>query len=434
MGVISVSRIATAIALCSLSLACDLRPTSPTAAPVADPVAGPKVSSGPPGRAYNIASVSCVANVMSQSVKCGTARAPSTNALPDLIVGGQNVYVKLTSNNVAYNSGTGQFTFNTTVQNLIPQPLGTTDGTTIDPNGVRTFFENGPTATGGTGSVSVVPDGFGTFTGAGQPYYQYLELLTQNQISGARGWTLIMPPTVTSMAFDVLVSAPVQFPNGYVDITPIAPLIHPDVATPLTFSVKTAVGNPLPGQTVTWSTGDANTATVDASGVITPLRAGSTAITATNDVRVNSITINVSGANRSWGGATSSAFATGTNWPLHNIPAVSADTMTVPTGAPNMPVLGSATSLNGLVMQTSTSFDLTSFNLTVANVVTVASGSAVTASAGGRVILSGGTVDGSLPVVNVEGVVNTTGDVTADGSIVVHGGTLKSAGNTVTVH
>ena len=70
----------------------------------------------------------------------------------DLIIGGQNVNVKLTSSNVAYNSGTGRFTFDVTVQNLIPQPLGTTDGTTLAPGGVSVFFTSGPTVTDGTDS------------------------------------------------------------------------------------------------------------------------------------------------------------------------------------------------------------------------------------------------------------------------------------------
>ncbi|MDB4913427.1 MAG: Regulator of chromosome condensation repeat-containing protein [Gemmatimonadetes bacterium] len=413
-------------------VSCDLRPTSPLAVPKEDPKA-PKVAGGPPAQAYNIASVPCVANVATLSVQCGKATLPSSGTLPDIIIGSQNVYVTLTSSNAAYNSGTGQFTFNTTVTNLIPQKLGTADGTTLDPNGVRVFFDNGPTATAGSGTVSVVPDGFATFTASGQPYYQYNNVLAQNVTSAAKGWTLIMPPTVGAFAFDVYVSAPVQFPNGYVDIAPIGSLIHPDVTTPLTFSVKTAVGNAISGQTVTWSAADLSVATVDAAGVITSLKGGTTLVTGTDGVRTNSVTVNVSGANRSWGGATNTQYTTGTNWPLHNIVPVSSDTVTVPTGAANMPVLTGAASLDGVVMQATTTFNLSTFDLTIAKAVTMAATGAITASSG-RVILSGGTVDGTLPTTRVDGAVTTSGTMVVSGTIQVNGGTLKSVGNTITVH
>jgi hypothetical protein len=40
----------------------------------------------------------------------------------------------------------------------------------------------------------VLPDGFATFTAAGQPYYQYNQVLANGVTSAAKAWTLIMRP------------------------------------------------------------------------------------------------------------------------------------------------------------------------------------------------------------------------------------------------
>ncbi|HYW13064.1 MAG TPA: lamin tail domain-containing protein [Longimicrobium sp.] len=128
-----------------------------------------------------------------------------------MIIGGQNVYVKLRSSNNSYNSTTQIFQFDVTVENLLNEAMGTPDGIVPDPEGIRVFFHSGPTVTSGTGSVSVVnPDGFATFTAAGQPYYTYSEILAKNDTSAAKTWQFSMPPTVT-IAFQVLVETDVQY-------------------------------------------------------------------------------------------------------------------------------------------------------------------------------------------------------------------------------
>src|SRR5829696_7084504 len=91
----------------------------------------------------------CRANVSALTVSCDES-APTSGAARDLIVGGQNLYVKLTSSGLLYVAGTGSFTFDLTVQNLIPQAMGTNDGTTADGAGVQVFFQTLPTVTGGT--------------------------------------------------------------------------------------------------------------------------------------------------------------------------------------------------------------------------------------------------------------------------------------------
>src|SRR6185436_13304787 len=67
----------------------------------------------------------CSASVTARTVSC--ADATNGTVSRDVIFGGQNVFVKLTSSNLVYNSGTGSFTFDVTVQNLITQAMGTND-------------------------------------------------------------------------------------------------------------------------------------------------------------------------------------------------------------------------------------------------------------------------------------------------------------------
>jgi hypothetical protein len=128
----------------------------------------------------------------------------------DLILGGQNTYVKLTSSGVVANAST--VTANVTVQNLTVQPWSTTDGTTPDPTGVRIFFAQGP-----SGVVTVV-NATGTFyfTNSNQPYFQYsgadLDLdgtsgiLARNETSRSLTWQFDLNGGPGTFTFTVYIS------------------------------------------------------------------------------------------------------------------------------------------------------------------------------------------------------------------------------------
>lgn len=161
----------------------------------------------PPGQPpAPLAQLECRVDVRQAVLAC----SPVTQSL-DLpggirgeIVGGQDVYVKITSSGTSYDSGTEIFQSNVTVQNLLQKAMGTSDGTTV--TGVDVFFATGPTVTDGTGSVTVnAPTG--TFTGQDQPYFHYNEILTPFEISEALNWTFNVPSTVNFFTFTLLVSA-----------------------------------------------------------------------------------------------------------------------------------------------------------------------------------------------------------------------------------
>ena len=79
----------------------------------------------------------CVVRVRDAAVTCA-APAPRTGARA-LTLGGQNSYVRVISSNVAYDSVTQVFSADFAVQNLLPQPIGTSDGVTAESS-----FEPGP--------------------------------------------------------------------------------------------------------------------------------------------------------------------------------------------------------------------------------------------------------------------------------------------------
>jgi DNA/RNA endonuclease G (NUC1) len=160
-----------------------------------------------PAEAPSPLRLECAADVRRATVTC----ADGAQAGRRTLFGGQNVYVRLASTNVAYDSVTEEFRADVTVQNLLQQAMGTADGVAADPAGIRVFFHAGPTATGGTGVVEVAnADGAGTFTASGQPYFQYPGILARQATSAAKTWRWSVPKTVTGFAFTVFVSAALE--------------------------------------------------------------------------------------------------------------------------------------------------------------------------------------------------------------------------------
>lgn len=203
----------------------------------------------------------CDADVRAERVRCGDP-ATLTGGARAVIMG--SPYVVLTSSNVNYNAGTQLFTFDVTVKNQIWQPIGTTDGSTLDASGVRAFFHQEPVATSGSGIITVVPDGYGTFTASAQPYYQYDAVLDSGEVSSTRQWTFQMPSTVGSFSFTVYVSAPVQYENGLLTVT-LSPTSVSAGGSPSTATavVRSAV-KVLTTGTVSWSSPNTLVATTSA--------------------------------------------------------------------------------------------------------------------------------------------------------------------------
>jgi DNA/RNA endonuclease G (NUC1) len=150
----------------------------------------------------------CTVTVKSGQMHCSEPGVPS--GILATLYGGQNQLVRLASTNA--DSAGGIFSIDVTVTNLLAnQAIGTLDGTTPHPDGVRVFFVEGPTRTGGSGTVELDSvDGTGIFTSADQPYMQYDEVLAPQQMSAPRKWRFRITPGVETFHFAVLISTEAQ--------------------------------------------------------------------------------------------------------------------------------------------------------------------------------------------------------------------------------
>jgi Bacterial Ig-like domain (group 2) len=371
---------------------------------------------GPVEPATTVAALTCSVAVESGAVACVPA-VPRTGDAGGLIVGNQGVHVQLTSSNVSYDAGTGQFSFDATLQNLIEQPLGTTDGTTPDPGGINIYFNDLPTVTEGTGTAAVIPDGFGFFTAAAQPFFSYPYLLEQTDVSLAETWTFVVQPTVTRFVFTVYVSAPVEYPTGYITLDGELPgasygPLHPSAPHALTAVVKNAVGAAVPG-TVTFGTADPSCAQVNGTGTVTGVRAGSCAVTATSGAFAGEMLFDVTGTQRTWNGSVSADWSAGGNWNGGIVPAA-ADSVVIPAGVANLPALVAATSIGGVDVADGATLSLGAFDLTAsAGVATgYTPGSGILATSGVLALAgTGETVRGRVPTLQVTGDYALGGDL-----------------------
>jgi hypothetical protein len=287
-----------AMPLAALLNACAERSPLATASPDGPPPLAPAGS----------VTLECRVQVASRAMACG---APSPGGRADLLVGGQDRFVKIRSSNVAVGAlpppalgGQGgealsaaytlQLTADVTVQNLLSLPMGTTDGTTPDPAGVRIFFFSPPTVIGGSGEVGVINyDGLATFTASGQPYFAYPGILTPGAVSAAKNWRFGFTAGVTEFSFLLMVAAPLPNEAGWLNLETAFPALAPGQAVALTVTAQNATGSPSALRPVTWSSSDPAVARVDNIGVVVAVAAGEATVTATDGTRSGSTLVTV---------------------------------------------------------------------------------------------------------------------------------------------
>lgn len=260
------------------ALACD----GPVDVPLG-PDPGPDPAPGPRGDVS--LAMTCTADLASEKMSCeGGDTKPEGISGTYVTFGGQGEFVQLTSSGTTFD-GVSLFETNVTLQNLIPQPMGTSDANscTGGASAVFIFFHSGPS----NGVVVANPDGTGTFTDSNQPFFQYDPpihftsetgnwCLDPNETSSAKNWefdTSGMPEGVTTFTFSVFVDSEVPYPDGFVDVTPDPAGIETNGTRQLTATVRDVVGREVTGRTITWSESDASLATVDNTGLVS---AGST--------------------------------------------------------------------------------------------------------------------------------------------------------------
>lgn len=221
--------------------------------------------------------LSCRANVRSATLDCERPQGVGQSFGPSfLIVGGQGEFVQLASANPDYDGTTEVFSADVTVQNLIAQPIGSSDGVNV--TGVRVFFHTGPTVTQWTGptapTVTVAnADGFATFTATDQLYHLYDEVLLPGEVSASKTWEWDVPPEATEFVFEVFVEGPVYFPSGWIEVAPYPTAVGVGSTVPLTATIKDVIGRTVTG-TVNWSSSADTVATVNAAGTVSGVAPG----------------------------------------------------------------------------------------------------------------------------------------------------------------
>ena len=181
----------------------------------------PGITPNPSGETRGSAAFQCTASTGSLTISCAPAElsaAKTGDVKAAVILGGQNLNVRvLTGGPPAYLDSIGEFRFNLALVNLMAQAMGTANGVTKSPAGIKVFLLSGPTLTSGSGSTGVISDGTATFTAPGQHYYEFNgnvgvdSLLSTGEHSSPRIFRFLLPPNVT-FVFTILISTDVQFP------------------------------------------------------------------------------------------------------------------------------------------------------------------------------------------------------------------------------
>jgi uncharacterized protein YjdB len=102
--------------------------------------------------------------------------------------------------------------------------------------------------------------------------------------------------TITAMSEGKSASAAIvvaAVPVATVDVEPASVALQVGATARLTATPRDALGNPLSGRVVSWTTSDANIAFVDGSGLVTGAREGSTTVSATSEGHSGSSAITV---------------------------------------------------------------------------------------------------------------------------------------------
>ena len=182
-----------------LAAACGDHPTG-----TADPSAA-----APPAETFRV-ELRCTASIAQPGLSCEGETGSAGAASRTIMVGGQNIYVRLTASGATYNPSDSIFQVFVTVENLMTQVFGSPDGE-ID-TGLRIFFQDEPIATLGTGSVGVNnPDGTDFFLSPNQLYFQDTGLLYTGDVSEGRWWEFKVDPDVQTFYFGVFVQG--QLPH-----------------------------------------------------------------------------------------------------------------------------------------------------------------------------------------------------------------------------
>ncbi|MFL5385317.1 MAG: hypothetical protein ACJ8GN_22590 [Longimicrobiaceae bacterium] len=392
------------------------------------------------GTAIPLAQLVCSASVSGLTVSCTAPKPDAGDARADIVYGGQDVFVVSTTSSVNYNAATHKFTFNLNIRNLLRQAIGTTNGVAADPSGVKVFFHQPPTVTSGTGVITVDnSDGAGTFTATGQQYYQYIQLIEPYAQSANKLWQFDVPATAAAFEFKLLISSPVQFPTGWIDVS------EPTYALSRTYSktlfgvVRDQFGQVIPGAVITWNSVNPAIATITPGGEVTGVLPGAVDLVASSTNNVPGTTgasqtgaghFTITGTSLVWtAGAGTTDWNTPGNWD-RGVSPVAEDSATIPVvGVGIYPVFTANQSIGRIDVADAAAVHIGPFDLTASQDVLAGLSGGITSTTG-RVLMTGiaKTTSGLLPRMRVSGTYSLAGNVNSTASLRVESGRIRSTG------
>ncbi len=134
----------------------------------------------------------------------GTTGSGWMTCSPSELSGGMNLW--LTDSNLSVSGNVMRFDL--TVQNLMPEGVGTPDGVMVDTAGIRVFIASA------SAGFAVAHNGDGDKAlysgGAARPYFTYPQKLAKDEVSAARTLELTFTPGTTTFNFQLYVVAEVQ--------------------------------------------------------------------------------------------------------------------------------------------------------------------------------------------------------------------------------
>lgn len=144
-----------------------------------------------------------------QLVARAAAARPATTGdrTKAVIIGGDDDYIALTPSNAQYVPANGTFYVEFTLENRLGQPLSTIDGV----SGADSTFAKVFLVSGSGVALAANPEGLGTFTASGQPFWIYRQVLLPAEVSAPQAWLFAVGGTPTIFEFVALVSA--RLPN-----------------------------------------------------------------------------------------------------------------------------------------------------------------------------------------------------------------------------
>lgn len=229
----------------------------------------------------------------------------------------------------------------------------------------------------------------------------------------------------------------VTFGAASVIVSPAGDSVMVDSVLQLTATVIDADGDTV-AASVDWATSNPARATVDANGLVTAVDTGTVQIHATYEGLGGFATLTIVLADTTtppppltgtftWTGAVSTDWFTAGNWNASAVPTAT-DSVIVPAGPANMPVLSAADTVARIEVQTGATLTLGA-DLTVTT--DVSAPGAITGSSF-RVVMTGtGTVAGTLPRLRVTGLVTLAAN-TSTALVQVDGGRLSNTSFTLT--